>query len=46
MMWTGSRPPANWRGKAGAPEADGDAETALAELDALEAGIAEAARSR
>lgn len=42
MMWAGSRPPGElaWESMV-APEADGDAETALAELDALEAGIAE-----
>lgn len=42
MMWAGSRPLGElaWENTS-APEADGDAETALAELDALEAGIAE-----
>ncbi len=42
MMWVGSRPlgELTWE-RGAAPEADGDAETALAELDALEAGIAE-----
>lgn len=42
MMWVGSRPLGElaWESTS-APEADGDAETALAELDALEAGIAE-----
>ncbi len=42
MMWTGSRPPGELACESTvAPEADDDAETALAELDALEAGIAE-----
>jgi len=42
MMWAGSRPLGElaWE-RTAALEADGDAETALAELDALEAGIAE-----
>ena len=42
MMWTGSRPlgELSWEHEA-APAADGDAETALAELDAIEAGMAE-----
>lgn len=42
MMWVGSRPPGElaWQSEA-APEADGDAETALAELDAIEARIVE-----
>lgn len=42
MMWAGSRPLGElaWESTR-APEADGDAETALAELDTLEAGIAE-----
>jgi putative inorganic carbon (hco3(-)) transporter len=42
MMWAGSRPLGELAWKSGsAPEDDGDAEAALAELDALEAGIAE-----
>ena len=42
MMWVGSRPLGElaWESTR-APAADGDAEHALAELDALEAGIAE-----
>jgi putative inorganic carbon (hco3(-)) transporter len=42
MMWAGSRPLGElaWHTTA-SPESDGDAETALAELDALEASIAE-----
>jgi O-antigen ligase len=42
MMWVGSRPPGElaWQSEA-APESDGDAETALAELDAIEARIVE-----
>ena len=42
MMWVGSRPLGElaWESSA-TPEGDGDAEASLAELDALEAGIAE-----
>lgn len=42
MMWAGSRPlgELDWEHEA-APAADGDAESALAELDAIEAGMAE-----
>jgi putative inorganic carbon (HCO3(-)) transporter len=42
MMWVGSRPPGElaWQSEV-ALDADGDAETALAELDAIEARIVE-----